>query len=855
MKKNFLSVCLLLLSTVIYCQAPQSFSYQAVAHNGSGGIIANKALSVKASILDNTMKSVYSELQQVTTNQFGLFTCNIGSPTNVLSGIFAGINWQNSGKMFMKIEVDTTGAATNYILMGTTQLQSVPFALSSGNGNFSKTGNDIYNTNSGNVGIGTGNPTNKLQVTGNLLVNQELVKTNTAPTASQIKTMVNGSTTSFVTTDSVGKIYDPGGSNANYLPNLTATTTIVSGGNIGIEISIDSMDLGTFDSLFIKDASNNILLAVGNNYHTTGVYSFSTNTINIVFKSNADAFVGAGFVINFKKLYDNASTPVLTNNVGNSLFFDTKTGAFRAGNIESNKIGGASTAIGYRTIASGGASTAIGDQNQATADDATAFGYKTIASGKYSTAMGYNTTASELYSTAMGKGSQASGIYSTAIGNSIASNTYSTAMGGSTATGIGATAMGNSRASNNNSTALGSATASGAFSTAMGQYTTASGDYSTTMGARSEASGDYSTAMGYKTNASAVYSTAMGDSTNAIGWVSTTMGYRTTANFDVSTAMGYQTTASAFNSTAMGYQTTASGSSSTALGFQTTASNFNSTAMGQNTTASGQSSTAMGYQTTASGFNSIAGGNNTTASGNGSFTTGYLTTASGNNSTAIGYQTTASGFSSIAMGINASTNGYDGSFCLGGVNSGNIPSVANDANSQMMMFFNSYKFWTSTNGTGVSLPWGGNAWITICDKRKKENFLPLNGEDILMKISPMQFTSWNYKHTDALKDRHYGIMAQDFYSAFGKDAMGTIGNDTTVNPIDMIGIDMAAIQALEKRTSMLQSENNKLVTENNVQQQEINALKTMLLKMENRLKSVESRLPSKKNNPLELTSN
>ena len=58
--------------------------------------------------------------------------------------------------------------------------------------------------------------------------------------------------------------------------------------------------------------------------------------------------------------------------------------------------------------------------------------------------------------------------------------------------------------------------------------------------------------------------------------------------------------------------------------------------------------------------------------------------------------------------------------------------------------------------------------------------------------------------------RHYGIMAQDFYQAFGHDKFGSIGNDTTVNPIDMIGIDMTAIKALDKRTENLKGENLRL---------------------------------------------
>ena len=50
-------------------------------------------------------------------------------------------------------------------------------------------------------------------------------------------------------------------------------------------------------------------------------------------------------------------------------------------------------------------------------------------------------------------------------------------------------------------------------------------------------------------------------------------------------------------------------------------------------------------------------------------------------------------------------------------------------------------------------------------------------------------------------------MAQDFYAAFGLDG---IGNDTTINSSDIDGVNMAAIQALEKRTRQLQEENEQL---------------------------------------------
>jgi hypothetical protein len=403
------------------------------------------------------------------------------------------------------------------------------------------------------------------------------------------------------------------------------------------------------------------------------------------------------------------------------------------------------------------------------------------------------------------------GIYSAASGyQAKANNNYSVAFGYSTTAG------------GNTSTAMGYNTlASGDYSTAIGYGTTASGIYSTASGYNTTASGQYSTTMGRSTFASGYNSTAMGRGTSASGYYSTTLGLSTIASGDTSTAMGYHTTAIGNTSTAMGYNTTASGKYSTAMGNNTIASGEYSTALGDGTTASGQfgSSTAMGSGTTASGNVSIAMGSGTIASGINSTTMGFNTVASGYISTATGAQTIASGDKSTAMGFNASTNFHTQSFCIGGgSNTNNIyPMVANTANNQMMMYFDDYVFYTGTSGQGAELSQNNNFWTSICDKNKKENFEPLNGEEVLNKFSKIDFSSWNYKGLDAKKYRHYGIMAQDFYAAFGKDKYGIIGSDTTVNPIDMIGIDMAAIQALEKRTEkieLLEKENKEIESEN-----------------------------------------
>ena len=69
---------------------------------------------------------MFSETHAPVTNQFGLFTLQVGAGT-VVSGTFATINW-GVGDKYIRTSVDLTGG-TNYQLMGMSQLLSVPYAF------------------------------------------------------------------------------------------------------------------------------------------------------------------------------------------------------------------------------------------------------------------------------------------------------------------------------------------------------------------------------------------------------------------------------------------------------------------------------------------------------------------------------------------------------------------------------------------------------------------------------------------------------------------------------------------------------------------------------------------------------
>jgi hypothetical protein len=132
MKNLALLFMALLLAVSIQAQSPQKFNYQGVARYNTGGVIPNQNISIQVSILDGSPNgsSQYTEHHSVTTSQLGLFTLSIGGGAVIL-GSFADITW-NSGDKYLKVEMDPAGG-NNYVLAGTTQLLSVPYALQSRN--------------------------------------------------------------------------------------------------------------------------------------------------------------------------------------------------------------------------------------------------------------------------------------------------------------------------------------------------------------------------------------------------------------------------------------------------------------------------------------------------------------------------------------------------------------------------------------------------------------------------------------------------------------------------------------------------------------------------------------------------
>ena len=361
------------------------------------------------------------------------------------------------------------------------------------------------------------------------------------------------------------------------------------------------------------------------------------------------------------------------------------------------------------------------------------------------------------------------------------------ASGTNTATGNGAL-QNNTTGTDNTATGFQALlnNTTGSFNTAMGtsalQLNT-TGPNNTAMGAvalQANTTGSSNTAMG----AGALFNTTTGRDNTASGFSAL---FNNTSSFN--TASGRSALFSntfGFSNTAMGnlaLLSNTTGSQNTAMGDN--ALRLNTTAI--NNTASG---VAALHDTTTGGFNTATGRDALVSN-----TTGDRNTASG--VSALSSNTT--GFSNTASGVDslrANTIGADNT-AIGrsaDVSRGDLTNATAIGAFAIVNASNKVRI----GDTGVNRIEGQVSFTSVSDRNQKENFKPVDGEEVLEKIREIPVQSWNYIGHEPKEFRHYGPVAQDFFAAFGHDDIGTVGTPTTINSGDMQGILMIAIQALER---------------------------------------------------------
>jgi hypothetical protein len=781
-------------SLFLSAQTPQAIPYQAVARDINGNLIAGQNISLRFSIVDQYIIPTvyYQETQTATSNVLGLFTANVGHGTPV-TGVFAEIAWGGGLAKYLKVEMDATGGS-NYVDMGSSPLLSVPYALyseKSANGmpSGSGFGSTMYwngagwdnNTNlfngGQNIGIGTANPSTTLEVAGTTTTTNIAV-TGGASAGYLLQSDADGNATWINPATIIGPEIDPqvGSSANNKVPKWNGASlvdgSIYDDGKVGIGTNAPEFKLSLED--------DGGIIAKG-------------------------AF--------------NSGVSLTTSGAGTRMMWYPRRGAFRAGIVNGNLWDDAN--IGFGSFAGGQDNRALGSYS-------TAFGIGCDASGDYSFAQGNNNEASAYQAVAMGNACHAYGIRSIAVGDQASANHQSRAFGNLVyATGTYSTALGNYISTNGKegafgigdfsaSTVLNSPVENSFSSRFAGGYSFYTDTLVTTAKAlflNNGKAGIGTSTPEFKLTldndggiiargilGSGASLTTAGSGTRMI-WYPKKAAFRA----GYTSGAGWDDVNIGNNSFAAGYNSKASGNYSTAMGYSTTASYYNTTALGSNTVASAEASTAMGYGSEASGNYSTA--------------MGYGTTASGEISTAMGYMTRASGDNSTAMGNYVSTNNSEGAFIIGDNSTTTVMTSLNN-NGFKARFAGGYKLFSDAATTvGVYLSPGASSWTVVSDRNKKENFQAINNEDVLLKVGALRLTNWNYK-AQAKDVRHIGCMAQDFYAAFRLDGE----SDTTINSLDIDGINMAAIQALKVRTDELKKAAG-----------QIEALTALLAKLEQRV--------------------
>jgi hypothetical protein len=212
-----------------------------------------------------------------------------------------------------------------------------------------------------------------------------------------------------------------------------------------------------------------------------------------------------------------------------------------------------------------------------------------------------------------------------------------------------------------------------------------------------------------------------------------------------------------------GYNNTASSSTAAVGGGSNNVASFSAATVGggsMNTASGGYSTVPGGGYNLASGYYSFAAGRKARAEDNGAFVWA-------DNTDACFYSERDNQF---RVRANGGAKFDDGTEWV---------DIRNDATDLI------------TTSTGAHLTLGG-VWTDNSDRARKDNHASVDVREVLRRVSAIPVSTWHYKVEDS-SVRHMGVMAQDFYAAFG------LGNDERhIAALDTGGVALAAIQGLHE---------------------------------------------------------
>jgi hypothetical protein len=837
MKKLFYSVFVTVLFSLSALAQNEGLNFQGVARNTAGEVLVSQKINLRLSILlgSETGTVAYVETRQVTTNPQGVFAVVVGDDKALTKSInFSTINWTPAPK-FIKVEMDPN-AGSNYLVMGTSRLQAVPFAFYA-NGVDASNVKGVLPVSSGGTGVATISDLKTslgLDQVNNAALDSKVDKvagkelstndyttaeknklaaisgTNTGDqdlsgyaTTAQLATKANSAdvTTSLATKANTTDVTTSLATKANTADVTTSLATKANASDVTTSLATKANTADVTTSLATKANTADVTTSLATKVDKVTGKDLSTNDYTTAEKTKLAAITGTntGDQVN---ITGNAGTATkLQSSVTiNGVAFDGSanitlptpsagipyTGATQAADLGAFNL----TVMTVNGITIGRGLNGNTDSNIAIGKDV----LRSVTGGSYLTAVGHealNSNTSGYNNTAIGSAAlkaNTTGLANTAVGsNSLQSNTTANFV-----TAVGNHALRNNTTGGNN-TAVGSGAlefnSTGGLNSAFGydalkKNTTGSNNTATGVNALVDnTTGSDNTATGF----GALLRNTTGSRNTATGWYALALNTTGTDNTAFGYTALYPNTTGTLN-TAVGQgalKNNSTGNENSALGEGTlannTTGNYNS-AFGRESlhNSNGNNNTAIGWR---AGFQT---GSNNTAVG---FQAGYT---AGNNNTAIGASADFAGnvTEATAIGYGARANGN------------NATAIGNGA----VAAANTIRL----GNTSVGTIGGQVGWTAASDSRIKKNIVNSTyGLATVLKLRPVEY---NLTSNDL---KQVGFIAQEVQKLVPEVVTGKEGD---LSKGEILGITYANLvpvltKAIQEQQKQIEDQNAKIAAQ------------------------------------------
>ncbi len=217
-------------------------NFQGVGRNSSGAVLATQKISLRFSVIQGSETGAveYVESKEVITNAQGIFSVVIGDGTQISkTGNFTDVNWKINPK-FLKVEMDPAGG-TSFAAMGTTRLQSVPFAYYANGVNADKV-DGVLSASQGGTGVASISALKTALGIDQINNTNDLAKP--ISTATQVALDTKVSTATFSTTVAIkANITDVELKAPIESPTFTGTVTGITKAMVGLPYVENTSDL------------------------------------------------------------------------------------------------------------------------------------------------------------------------------------------------------------------------------------------------------------------------------------------------------------------------------------------------------------------------------------------------------------------------------------------------------------------------------------------------------------------------------------------------------------------------------------------------------------------------------------